>query len=101
MRGTHLPGVRSGGLSWHPARGWLVGLTARHVGAQFEDDLETDVLPAVTTLDGYAELPLGEGAMLVMRAENLTDATIVTRNQGGSIDLVIPRTVWAGLRVGL
>ena len=31
----------------------------------------------------------------------LTDAHVVTRNQGGSIDLGTPRTLWAGVRFGL
>ena len=91
----------SGTLSWRPGPGRLISATLRHVGAQFEDDLEIDVLPAATTLDAYAELPLGGGAALVLRGENLTDATIVTRNQGGSIDLGAPRTVWAGVKLGL
>jgi hypothetical protein len=34
------------------------------------------------------------------RAENLTDEDIITRNQGGSIDLGVPRTIWLGLRYG-
>jgi len=46
-------------------------------------------------------VPLGRTFSLVLRGENLTDARIVTRNQGGSIDLGVPRTVWAGVRVGL
>lgn len=91
----------SGTLSWRPGADWLISVTARHVGAQFEDDLETDVLPAATTLDGYAEMPLGGGAALVLRAENLADATVVTRNQGGSIDLGAPRTLWAGVKFGI
>ena len=86
-------------LAWRPAEGWLIAATLRHVGAQFEDDLETDRLPAVTTLDAVATVPLGQRASLVLRAENLTDARILTRNQGGSIDLAAPRTVWAGLRI--
>jgi hypothetical protein len=36
----------------------------------------------------------------VLRGENLTDEDIVTRNQGGSIDLGVPRTAWLGLRYG-
>jgi outer membrane receptor protein involved in Fe transport len=91
----------SGTVSWRPRSDWLFSLTARHVGAQFEDDLGTALLPAVTTLDGYAEAPLGRRAALVLRAENLTDAEIVTQNQGGAIDLGAPRTVWAGLKFGL
>jgi outer membrane receptor protein involved in Fe transport len=82
-----------------PCAGCAASLTLRHVGAQFEDDLETDVLPAATTLDAVAAVPLGRMWALVLRAENITDETVVTRNQGGSIDLGAPRTLWLGLRL--
>ena len=88
-------------LAWRPAEHWLLATTLRHVGAQFEDDLETDLLPAATTLDAFAQVPLTDTIALVLRGENLTDETIVTRNQGGSIDFGVPRTVWAGVKVGL
>jgi outer membrane receptor protein involved in Fe transport len=88
-------------LAWQPHEGWRFAATVKHIGAQFEDDLQTDVLPAATTLDGFIELPLRRGVSLVLRAENLTDARIVTRNQAGSLDLGAPRTLWAGLRVAL
>ncbi|MFC0205658.1 TonB-dependent receptor [Novosphingobium soli] len=91
----------SGTLAWTPREGWRLAATVRHTGAQFEDDLETDVLPAATTLDLFAQVPLGRFATLVLRGENLTDETIVTRNQGGSIDLGQPRTLWAGIKLGL
>ncbi len=87
-------------VAWEPAQGWLLSATLRHVGAQFESDLETDRLPAVTTLGAHAKVPLGERFSLVLRGENLTNETIVTRNSGGSLDLGVPRTVWAGLRFG-
>ncbi|MDG5750626.1 TonB-dependent receptor [Qipengyuania sp. XHP0211] len=87
-------------LSWRPAQDWLLSATLRQVGAQFEDDLETDLLPAATTLGAFAQVPLCQGISLVLRGENLTDETIVTRDQGGSIDLGAPRTVWAGVRLG-
>ena len=88
-------------LAWLPREGWRLAATLRHVGVQYEDDLETYVLPAATTLDGYVQLPVAGPVSLVLRAENLTDETIVTRNQDGSIDLGTPRTFWAGLRVAL
>lgn len=91
----------SGTLGWRPRNGWLVSATVRHVGAQFEDDLQTDILPAATTLDMFAEVPVSRRVSVILRGENLTDAEIVTRNQGGSIDLGVPRTVWAGIRVKL
>ena len=73
----------------------------RHTGAQFEDDLETDVLPPATTLDAYVQVPVAGPFSLVLRGENLTDETVVTRNSGGSIDLGTPRTLWAGIRVAI
>jgi vitamin B12 transporter len=88
-------------LAWRPDEGWLLAATLRHTGMQFEDDLETDRLPATTTLDAVATLPLGKRVSVVLRGENLTGETIVTRNQGGSIDLGVPRTLWAGLRISL
>jgi len=102
MRPAQTPKMAaSGTLSWRPAEGWLLATTLRHVGAQFEDDLQTDVLPTATTLDAFAEMPLTRALSLVLRAENLTDETIVTRNQAGSIDLGVPRTIWAGVKVRL
>lgn len=88
-------------LSWTPADNWLLSATVRHVGAQFEDDLESNVLPAATTLDAFVQVPMTPSIAFVLRGENLTDETIVTRNQSGSIDLGVPRTVWAGVKVGL
>lgn len=91
----------SGTLGWRPAEGWLLSATLRHTGAQYEDDLQVDSLPAATTLDAMAQVPLTPFVRLVLRGENLTGETIVTRNQGGSLDLGVPRTVWLGVRFGL
>ncbi|MDE2405993.1 MAG: TonB-dependent receptor [Sphingomonadales bacterium] len=85
----------------HPRPGTTLALTVRHAGAQYEDDLQTDVLPAATTLAAYAETPLAGPVTLVLRAENLTGTTVITRNQAGSLDLGAPRTLWAGVRVRL
>jgi outer membrane receptor protein involved in Fe transport len=86
-------------LAWRPHPGWTFSTTLRHVGAQYEDDLQVDRLPPATTLDAYAELPVAGPFSLVLRGENLTGKDIVTRNQGGSIDLGTPRTLWAGVKV--
>lgn len=87
-------------MSWKPMENSLLSLTVRHVGAQFESDRETDVLPAATTLGAFVQFPLAKGFALVLRGENLTGETIVTRNAGGDLDLGVPRTVWAGVRYG-
>jgi outer membrane receptor for ferric coprogen and ferric-rhodotorulic acid len=87
-------------LGWKPAPGWRIAGTLRHVSAQFEDDRQTDRLPPATTLDAFLVAPLWNRLSLTVRGENLTDEAIITRNQGGSIDLGVPRTVWLGLRYG-
>ncbi len=87
-------------LGWRSGDGWQLAGTLRHTAAQFEDDLETDRLPPATTLDLFAAAPLSGKLSLIARAENLTDEAVVTRNQGGSIDLGVPRTLWLGVRYG-
>ncbi|AKM11829.1 TonB-dependent receptor plug domain-containing protein [Croceicoccus naphthovorans] len=87
-------------LALEPAEGWLLSATVRHVGRQFESDQESDALPAATTIDAYARVPVGDRFAIVLRGENLGDEEIVTRNQGGSVDLGTPRTVWAGIGIG-
>lgn len=87
-------------LAWRPAPGWQVAGTLRHVSAQFEDDLERDSLAPATTIDAFLAAPVARKLSVVVRAENLVDEDIITRNQGGSIDLGVPRTFWLGLRYG-
>ena len=86
--------------SYRPFEGMLLAATLRHVAAQFEDDQESDVLPAATTLDLIGQVPLAAGFSAVARVENAFDEEVVTRNQGGSVDLGAPRTVWLGVRYG-
>ena len=88
-------------LGWRPASNWLLSATLRYLGAQFEDDLQTDVLPAATTFDAYAQIPVTKRLSIVLRGENLANVRVYTRNQGGSIDLGTPRTVWAGFKMSL
>lgn len=87
--------------SWDPAERWRLALTLRHVGLQYEDDLQSDSLAPATTLDAFAQVPLAGPFSLVLRGENLTDEVIVTRNSGGTQDLGTPRTIWAGLRIDM
>lgn len=112
LRPAQTPSIAaSATLGWRPRDGWLVSATVRHVGAQYEDDLQADLLPAATTLDLFAEMPISPRVSLILRGENLTDTDIVTRRvtdqtkaigpTNPSIDLGTPRTVWAGIRVKL
>ncbi|MGB7372951.1 TonB-dependent receptor [Pontixanthobacter sp.] len=85
-------------VAWKPATGWHFAASVRHVGAQFESDEETDVLPAATTVNAFAEFPLSNRFAVILRGENLLDETIVTRNANGVLDVGVPRTVWGGIR---
>lgn len=93
--------VASGTVAWEPSKRTRLSATLRYIGAQYEDDLQTDILRAATVLDAYAQVPLTRTVSLVLRGENLTDTRVETRNQGGSIDLGTPRTLWAGVKVGI
>jgi vitamin B12 transporter len=77
-----------------------VEVVLRRVGAQFDDDLNTDALKAATTLDASAAWPLGHRLQLVARAENLSNALVMAAINGdGSIERATPRTLWIGLRL--
>lgn len=86
---------------WTPRPHYVLGLTMRHVGVAFEDNLATAALPAATTLGAFASAPIVGPVSLVLRGENLTDVTVVTRNSGGTVDVGIPRTIWAGIRIAV
>lgn len=102
MRPAQTPKVAaSATATWKPRAGWQGGVTLRYVGSQFEDDLQTYLMPSATTLGAFVQAPLGHGVSLILRGENLADVSVQTRNQAGSIDLGAPRTIWAGLRFGL
>ncbi|HUD94919.1 TonB-dependent receptor [Sphingobium sp.] len=84
-------------LAWAPQQGPSLSATLRYVADQYEDDLQSDILPDALTVDAIARLPIGHGVTLITRGENLFDEEIVTRNAGGSIDLGTPRTLWIGV----
>lgn len=75
-------------------------LVLRRVGAQFEDDLNTRILHAATTIDAFASWPLTSRLLLVARGENITDKLVEAGVNGdGSIERATPRTLWIGLRL--
>ena len=84
-------------LAWAAPQGPSASVTLRYVGRQYEDDLQTNVLPDALTVDAVARLPLGKGITVTARGENLFDKAVVTRNVAGSMDLGTPRTLWIGV----
>jgi outer membrane cobalamin receptor len=86
-------------LGWAPAANWSLSATIRYIGKQYEDDLQTDLLPDALTADAVVRVPIIQHVSIVGRAENISNETVVTRNQAGSIDLGTPRTLWIGVRL--
>ena len=87
------------GVGWEQD-GKSAQLVLRRVGAQFDDDLNEDVLKAATTLDAYASWPLTKHLQLALRGENITNALVEAAINGdGSIERATPRTLWIGLRL--
>ena len=85
-------------IRWTPSAGAVLSATARYVGAQFEDDLEANVLPSALTFDGFAQIPLTRQIALTGRVENMLNEAVVTRKVATSIDLGTPRIFWIGLK---
>ncbi|MBO9576076.1 MAG: TonB-dependent receptor [Sphingobium sp.] len=92
--------MASGTLAWTGPHKIRLASTLRYTGPQYEDDLQTDVLPGVATVDGYVRLPVAKRFALIGRVENALDATVLTRKVGTSIDLGAPRTFWIGITFG-
>lgn len=87
-------------LAWAAKRA-RASITARYAGAQFEDDLNRQLLPGAFTLDLAGAVPLGRSLALEARAENVTDARVLAGISGDGIEeRGTPRTLWIGLRLG-
>jgi vitamin B12 transporter len=87
-------------LAWAGARA-RASLTARYVGAQYEDDLNRQRLAGAFTLDAAASWPLGGLVSVEARAENLTGARVLAGVSGDGIEeRATPRSLWLGLRLG-
>jgi vitamin B12 transporter len=90
----------AGTVSWRSLDGIRASGTLRYVGAQYEDDLNQDLLPDALTLDAAASVPLTDRLSLEARGENLTGARVVAGISGnGVIERATPRTLWLGLRL--
>ncbi len=91
-------------LGWSGQGDTRLAITVRHVGTQFEDDLQADLMPAATTVDGFARVPITGRLAVTGRVENLFDEQVVTRqvtaaNGAVSTDLGTPQTFWIGFQI--
>ena len=81
------------------ASGLSASATVRYIAGQFEDDQNSRVDRAATTLDLTAAVPLSSHLSVEARAENVTNTLIqATIAADGTIERASPRTLWIGLR---
>jgi outer membrane receptor protein involved in Fe transport len=86
-------------LTWDRG-GRTAALQVRHVGSQYEDDLNQLKIPPATTLDAFAAWPLSRRMQVVGRVENLLDKTVVAGlGSDGTVERATPRTLWLGVRL--
>jgi outer membrane receptor protein involved in Fe transport len=89
----------SSSLAWAGGAGAGASLTARYSGAQYEDDLNRQLLPGTFTLDAVGRFPLGRKVALEARVENLANARVLAGISGTGIEeRATPRTLWVGFR---
>ncbi len=87
------------GIGWSKL-GRSASIQLRHVGGQYEDDLNQRRLTRATTLDAFVAWPLGRTLELIGRAQNLFDATVIAGlAEDGTAERATPRTLWLGLRL--
>ena len=85
-------------LAWTGEDGARASLGAQYVGAQYEDDLNRQLLPHALTLDAALRLPVTRGLAIEARAENIADARVASAiSADGLIERATPRTLWLGL----
>jgi outer membrane receptor protein involved in Fe transport len=86
------------GGDWIPHKRWRVSGLLRHVSNAYEDDQNTLVLTAATTLDLRVAYTWAEGRTWFVAVENVTDEAVVTgRSADGLIDLGTPRLARTGI----
>ncbi|RMB02624.1 TonB-dependent receptor [Eilatimonas milleporae] len=77
--------------------GWLEG-EVRHRSSQFDDDLNTRRLPAITTVHVRASVPVGETLTVRFDADNLLGERVVSAISGTGLETIAQPAFW---RVGL
>ena len=88
------------GVDWRASDRMTLGVRVRHESRRFEDDLNSRILAAATTLDAWASWRATDHTTLYIAADNLFDDDMATAVSGDDvIGYGAPRTVRVGLRL--
>lgn len=91
--------VMAAGVGWD-RDGRSASVTIRHVGAQYDDDLNLRKLRSATTVGAFVAWPVTKRVQLTGRADNLFNKTVVAGvGSDGAIERATPRAFWLGLRL--
>ena len=89
----------TGSIGWDD-RGRSASIVIRHMGAQFEDDLNQHRLPPATIVDGFSAWPLFQHVHLIARAQNLFNVKVIAGiADDATVERGTPRTLWLGMRI--
>jgi len=92
--------VLTGAIGWQQGRR-SASVQLRHVGPQYEDDLNRNRLPSATTVDAFVAWPIARQWQLIARAQNLMNEEVLAGiAEDGTAERATPRTLWFGLRFG-
>ena len=87
------------GVDWRASDRLNLGARVRHESRRFEDDLNSRVLDAATTVDAWAGWRATANTTLYVAADNLFDEDVATAVSGdGIIGYGAPRIIRAGVR---
>ena len=91
--------VLTGSVDWTPAPNWTLIAQAHYIGEQFDDDQNSRVLAAFTTVDLGLTYDFSTHASVAVRVENLFDQQIETgKTADGLVSIGAPRLVTLRLR---
>lgn len=89
----------SASIEWNRPGTTRLGLTARYIGRQYEDDQNSRRLDDALTFDAVAAVELGHGFTAELRGENVANKRVeATVGADGVVERATPRTLWIALR---
>lgn len=99
LRPAQTPRTAVGACVGWSDRDRFAAVTLTRTGAQYEDDLNTQRLPAATVVGLSGGVPISRHLAVTARAENLLNDTVLAGISGDGVrERATPRTLWVGLR---